>query len=79
MHQVSQSISSRRTIHNRREGNVILPLVVKVKKYQVVFFLLNLKVFWLYSEHIVSAMLAAIKDDEFIHVNFIEQLDQWQA
>ncbi|PON49956.1 Splicing factor-like protein [Parasponia andersonii] len=29
------------------------------------------RVFWLYSEHIASAMLAAIKDDEFIHVNFI--------
>lgn len=36
-------------------------------------FFFDLEVFWLYSEHIaVSALLAAIKDDEFIHVNFSE-------
>lgn len=51
---------------------MILPLVVKVEEYQIVFFLLDLKVFWLYSEQIASALLAAIKDDEFIDVNFSE-------
>ena len=51
---------------------MILPSVILAQQYQVVFFLLDLKVLWLYSEHIASAMLAAIKDDEFIDVNFSE-------
>lgn len=42
--------------------------------------LLDLEVFSLYSEDIASAMLAAIKDDEFIHCNnIVKQLDQWPA
>lgn len=72
MYQVSQPISSRRPIHNCGEGNVVLSSVEKVWQYWVVFFPLDLEVFWLYSERLASAMLAAITDDEFIHVNFIE-------
>ena len=79
VHQVSQPVSSRRPLHNCGEGNVVLPSVTKVWQYWVVFFLLDLEVFWLYSECLASAMLAAIKDDEFIHVNLVKQLDQWQA
>lgn len=39
--------------------------------FMLVFFFLDLEVFWLYSD-IASAMLAAIKDDEFILLNFSE-------
>lgn len=43
-----------------------------IDKANLLYFLLDLKVFWLYSEYIASAILAAIKDDQFTHVNFSE-------
>lgn len=71
LHQVSQPVSSGGPIYYCGEGNVIF-LQLGGFLFWLVIFLLNLEVFWLYSEHLASAMLAAIKDDQFIHVNLSE-------
>jgi hypothetical protein len=65
LYEVSQSISFRGSLHHCRTGNMLLLLIV-VDKTGVFFFLLNLKVLWLYSEYIASVMLATIRDDQFI-------------
>lgn len=68
LHQVSQPISFRRSIHNRGEGNPILSLLLRLNSFVCLSSLT-----WRFSGYIqnsiVSAMLAAIKDDEIIHLN----------
>jgi hypothetical protein len=66
--EISQPVSSGGAIYHCGKGNVIISLVMLTNPFDWIF-ILNLEVFWLYSEHIASAMLAAIKDDQFIHVN----------